>query len=120
MTHLFELGEQRQHDWDTAMPTTKAGVKFDQGKPRAALVLGGFSKALMEVSKVGTFGAGKYSPNGWRTVPHGVERYSDAMMRHWFSEAEVDDESGLLHAAHVAWNSLAVLELMLQKRKQGE
>lgn len=100
----------------------KAGVKYDEGKPRAGLVLGGFSKALMEVSKVGTFGAEKYTDNGWVSVENGVERYTDAMLRHWLNEVsgeEVDEESGLHHAAHLAWNALARLELMLREQRKA-
>jgi dATP/dGTP diphosphohydrolase len=95
-----------------------AGAKLDAGKIRADLVLGGFANALKEVSKVGTFGANKYSPNGWKSVPNGRERYSDAMLRHWLDESRgepVDRESGILHAAHLAWNALARLELMIKE-----
>ena len=41
------------------------GAKLDSGKIRPSLVLGGFARALAEVSAVGTFGAEKYSDNGW-------------------------------------------------------
>ena len=94
------------------------GAKLDALKPRPALVLGGFSRALMAVTHVGTYGAIKYTPNGWRTVPDGIERYSEAMQRHWLAEAqgiESDSESNFLHAAHLAWNALARLELMLRE-----
>jgi hypothetical protein len=33
------------------------GIKHDKEKARVALVLGGFANALLDVSKVGTFGA---------------------------------------------------------------
>jgi hypothetical protein len=92
------------------------GAKLDALKPRPALVLGGFSRALTAVTHVGTYGAIKYTPSGWRTVPDGVERYSEAMLRHWLDESqgiECDGESNMLHAAHLAWNALARLELML-------
>lgn len=92
------------------------GAKMDAGKPRAGLVLGGFARALTEVAKVGTFGAAKYTPDGWRSVPQGRERYTDALFRHLLSEAAgeaADPESGLAHAAHAAWNALARLELLL-------
>lgn len=98
------------------------GAKLDNGKPRPGLVLGAFSKALSEVVKVGTFGANKYSDHGWLSVPNGVERYTDAMLRHHFAEAggERDDpESKLSHAAHRAWNALAVLELMLRNKEKA-
>lgn len=95
------------------------GAKLDSSKTRLGLVLLGFAKALEEVGKVGTFGANKYTDNGWGTVPNGQERYTDAMLRHIFSEAsgeDVDQDSGLLHASHAAWNALARLELILNKK----
>lgn len=93
------------------------GMKFDGGKPRAALVLGGFADALMEVSKVGTFGAWKYEPNNWKLVDK--ERYEDALFRHllqWQGGEFTDSESGLPHLAHAAWNVLAILQLIYNQR----
>lgn len=105
-------------------PTGKSahepGAKLDAGKIRPAMVLGGFSRALTEVTKVGTYGAKKYTDNGWVDVPDGVARYSEAMLRHWLAEAggeRIDSGFELLHAAHVAWNALARLELMLRENK---
>lgn len=94
------------------------GAKLDAGKPRIGLVLGGFAQALREVSMVGTHGAEKYTDNGWVDVPNGISRYTDAMLRHYLAEAageQFDDGSDLLHAAHVAWNALARLELMMRQ-----
>lgn len=96
----------------------ESGAKLDAGKIRPALVLGAFANALTEVVKVGTFGARKYTPNGWSHVDNGLERYTEAMMRHWLAEQSgeaVDDDSGMLHAAQVAWNALARLEFILRK-----
>ena len=96
---------------------TEAGVKHDHGKPRASLVVHGFARALLEVSAVATFGAEKYTANGWMSVPNGLDRYTDAMYRHLLAEAagqQCDAESGLVHAAHAAWCALARLELMLR------
>jgi hypothetical protein len=105
-----------EHD-PTGRQPHEPGAKLDAGKIRPGLVLGGFSRALQAVSRVGTYGAKKYTPDGWRTVPDGAERYTDAMVRHLLSEADAteDPESGLPHAAHVAWNALARLELMLRE-----
>lgn len=97
------------------------GAKLDAGKPRPALVLGGFARALLEVTKVGTYGAMKYTDNGWMEVPNGVDRYDDAALRHWLYErtqSEADADTDLLHAAHQAWNALARLDLILRKREQ--
>ena len=95
-----------------------SGAKLDGGKVRPALVLGSFARALLQVSQVGTFGAAKYSDDGWVNVPDGIRRYDEAMMRHWLKEKageEVDGDSNLLHAAHLAWNALARLDLMLRE-----
>ena len=94
------------------------GAKLDSGKIRLGLVMFGFARALQAVGEVGTYGAGKYSDNGWMSVPDGERRYTDAMLRHLMNEArgeEVDAESGLRHAAHVAWGALARLELALRR-----
>lgn len=98
-----------------------AGAKLDAGKPRPSLVLGGFARALMEVTKVGTLGAAKYTDDGWQEVPNGENRYDDAMLRHWLQEkmGETHDaESELNHLAHQCWNSLARLDLYLRQQEK--
>lgn len=91
------------------------GAKGDAGKVKAGMLLD-FSRALEAVAEVGTYGANKYSRMGWVSVEDGVTRYTDAMFRHLLREREVEDEdSGLPHAAQVAWNALARLELMLRE-----
>lgn len=93
------------------------GAKLDAGK--AALlrgVIAYFPQALEAVAQVSAFGAAKYTWNGWRSVPEGVDRYGDALVRHLTKEAVEgpnDGDSGLAHAAHAAWNALARLELMI-------
>ena len=97
------------------------GYKADVGKNRLTLIMHGFARALLEVGKVGTFGAQKYTDNGWCEVVNAEQRYTDALYRHLLAEAtnEVfDEESGLLHSAHSCWNALARLELQLRNSKQ--
>lgn len=91
------------------------GAKLDDGKVRPSLVISGFPRALLEVAKVGTYGAGKYTDGGWRSVPDGIKRYTDARDRHRLMGAieENDRDSGISHLAHEAWNALAALELSL-------
>jgi hypothetical protein len=97
-----------------------SGAKLDAGKPclwRGAVDY--FPGALRAVAAVSTFGATKYSWKGWSTVPEGFERYSDAMVRHLVAESAEgpwDNDSGILHAAHAAWNSLARLEFLLREK----
>lgn len=98
--------------------SNEPGAKLDAGKNRVGLVLGGFARALHAVSAVGTYGAAKYTDNGWIDVPDGERRYTDAMLRHLLREQvgeETDPDTGLHHAAHVAWNALARLDLMLRE-----
>ena len=100
----------------------ETGAKLDAGKPRLGLVLGAFANALVEVGKVGTYGAQKYTDNGWLDVPKGKARYTDALLRHVLAETNEthDPDTKLLHAAHAAWNALARLELILRKRGESE
>ena len=96
------------------------GAKLDDGKNRMGLVVGGFARALKAVGEVGTFGAVKYSPDGWVDVPDGIARYTDAMYRHLMDEAAgeaVDQQSGLPHLSHACWNALAILELTLRAKE---
>jgi hypothetical protein len=111
-----------EHD-PTGRDQHEPGAKLDAGKPRPALVLGGFSRALEAVAEVGTFGAAKYTDNGWRSVPDGPQRYTEAMLRHWLADPgglSPDPDSGLAHAAHLAWNALARLELMLAEEERRQ
>jgi hypothetical protein len=91
--------------------------KDDQGKPPVFRgVLSYFPRALAAVAEVSAFGAKKYGGwGGWRYVPDGFNRYTDGLGRHVLGEAlrDKDLETGLLEAAHVAWNALARLELKL-------
>ncbi len=103
-------------------PTGKSahepGAKLDQGKNQLGLVFNGFPRALDAVGRVATYGAIKYSPNGWLQVPNGEVRYTDAMYRHLLKEAmgeSRDKSTQLLHAAHATWNALARLELILRR-----
>ena len=98
----------------------KEGQKDDQEKARADLLLD-FSRALLLVARVSTYGAERYSPGGWRNVPSGQRRYTAALLRHLLAEpSSTLDESGFPHAAHVAWNALARLELLLSEGERHE
>lgn len=97
------------------------GAKLDAGKVRPGLVLGNFARALLAVSAVGTYGAAKYSDNGWVSVPNGIDRYDDAKMRHWLKDKigeQVDPDTMLSHAAHEAWNALARLDLLIREQEK--
>jgi hypothetical protein len=111
-------------------PTGKSnhepGAKLDAGKVRPSLILSAMPMALLEVARVGTYGADKYSDGGWQHVDNGFNRYTDAMDRHRLKETiegrfdhDILSETGehIYHAAQVAWNALARLELMLREEQ---
>lgn len=97
-------------------------IKYDGGKsPIYRGAISYFPRAIEAVASVSGFGASKYAWKGWEGVDDGVNRYSDAMVRHLTREGQgevLDPDSGLLHAAHVAWGALARLELMLREKEQ--
>lgn len=97
------------------------GMKYDEGKPNLSLVFGGFAKALQDVGHVGTFGARKYTPSGWKNVPDLEQRYMSALLRHTMAVLDnepFDKETGRHHLAHVAWNALAILEHLFATKLQ--
>lgn len=94
-------------------------VKYDSGK---APVMRGcfryFHRALEAVANVSAYGFSKYKGwGGWRKVDNAEERYQDALVRHMLSVAgglrSTDPETNLYHLAHVAWNALALLDMVI-------
>lgn len=108
---------------DSAENVAKGAIKYDGGKsPVFRGAIDYFPRAISAVAGISAFGASKYAWKGWEGVPDGYNRYSDAMVRHLIYEAEgevLDPDSGLLHAAHCAWNALARLELLIRERSAG-
>ena len=98
------------------------GRKDDELKAQPALIINDMPRALMAVAEVASFGAVKYIKSNWLHVENGVERYTNAMDRHRIKEGveTYDGDSGLMHAAHAAWNALARLELMLREQEESK
>lgn len=68
--------------------------------------------AIEQLAKVFTVGARKYSDNNWIQKPMAWSRIVASLYRHLnaFQQGEdIDPETGLSHAAHVAWNAMALL-----------
>lgn len=100
------------------MEKNNDGRKFDIDKPRVAEMVIDFGDAMLELSKVWSFGADKYDKSNWKFVENGKDRYTNALLRHLIAEGEnqYDDESKLLHATHVAWNALARLWFIIKDK----
>lgn len=98
------------------------GTKNDKGKRLLYTMLKQFSLALNEVTKCSEYGHEKYKHDdtdwdNFSRLENAYDRYSNGLVRHLLSENE-DEESGLDHDAHVAWNALARLECKLRKLKE--
>jgi hypothetical protein len=86
-------------------------TKHDSEKPRWDLLP---FDAIGAVVRVLTFGARKYAPDNWRTVPESRRRYFSAAQRHlaaWWQGERTDPESGEHHLAHAACCVLFLLAL---------
>lgn len=74
-------------------------------------------KSLEEVVKVLEFGANKYAPKNWEKGLH-REEILESIQRHnveLFSKEEVDEDSQLLHAAHIACNAIFYIHFLRNK-----
>ena len=89
-----------------AKGATAGSLKFDGDKPQMDLVP---LSSAYAVAQVLTFGAKKYSANGWKDVPDARARYTAAMLRHMTQVQdgeEFDEDSGLPHLDHIACNAM--------------
>lgn len=104
-----------------------AGAKLDDGKlPLAIVVQRQFPNALKGVAECSLYGNNKYkeTDKDWcnlHRVDNSVERYSNAMMRHFLDAGtnmeSMDKETNILHVKHMVWNALALLEILERKQK---
>ena len=96
------------------------GIKYDSAKPRMNLLP---PKAIIEISKVLTFGAEKYDAENWRKLDDLQNRYTAGALRHIFAhmDGEKDDpESNISHLAHALCCLLFKLEIELENAQIKE
>ena len=100
--------------------TTSNGIKYDSEKPKMNLLP---PKAIVEISKVLTFGAAKYDAENWRKLDDLQNRYTAGALRHIFAHMdgeELDPETNLSHLAHAMCCLLFKLEIELEERAKKE
>jgi len=118
-TGMTMMNKQEEFTNDAPNKVSQGVIKYDGGKaPIYRGAISYFPRAIEAVAAVSNFGANKYAWKGWENVDDGFNRYSDALVRHLAYEGKgeiLDPDSGLLHAAHSSWNSLARLELQLKE-----
>lgn len=99
------------------MTENKKSIKNDRkdGKVRMDLLPW---PELEKIAEVYTAGAAKYGDHNWENLENGYERYKGAMLRH-LTEVEkgnaIDEDTGCLHIAQVAWNAIAMLHFKLKE-----
>ena len=99
---------------------TASGIKYDSEKPKMNLLP---PKAIVEISKVLTFGAEKYDAENWRKLDDLQNRYTAGALRHIFAHMdgeELDSETNLSHLAHAMCCLLFKLEIELEERFKEE
>jgi hypothetical protein len=100
------------------------GAKGDLGKiPVARGAVHYFPRAITAIAELSAIGARKYSWKGWESVPDGINRYGDALLRHECKLEQGfesrDPDTGILEVTAVAWNAMARLELILREKENG-
>lgn len=97
---------------------TAGGSRYSYGKPRGAWYLPVLGLRLVQWAAM--FGAGKYGPADWKKG----QSFSTLMDCTWSHTVKLmqygpwarDEDSGEYHAAHAAWNLLALLTFMVEER----
>lgn len=107
------MGEMKKYvrsvEEETQMGNQEAG-RFSEGKIRHDLVA---PWALNEIARVYTYGTIKYDDDNWWKGLKWKKDVFGCILRHiwkWFRGERDDDESGLHHLAHAAWNCMTLME----------
>lgn len=84
--------------------------RFSEGKIRHDLIA---PLALDEIAQVYTYGTIKYDDDNWWKGLRWKKDVFGCILRHiwkWFRGEKLDEESGLHHLAHAAWNCMTLME----------
>ena len=112
MIILNTLEEPKENPFNPSLETRK------NDKNQMELVDTGFPNALLMLGEVMTWAAKNkgYLANDWKDIPNPQMSLLGAASRHRnkrLKGEEFDDESGLPHLAHEAFNVMAQLELLI-------
>jgi len=103
------LGYIRSEEEESQMGNATGG-RFNKGKIRHDLIA---PWSLEQLAKVYTYGTIKYDDDNWWKGLKWKKEVFGCITRHiwkWFRGEQNDDESGLHHLAHAAWNCFALME----------
>lgn len=97
------------------------GIKNDDNKlPYSVVLTKQFPLAIKSIIARSEYGHKKYIDSdkdymNFKRIPNAEERYFNAMGRHFFNDGE-KDETEIDHLTALAWNTLALLQLKLEKK----
>lgn len=100
---------KRDKNEESQMGKANRAGRFSAGKIRHDLIA---PWALDELAKVYTYGTQKYDDDNWWKGLKWKRDVFGCILRHvwkWFRGERCDDESGLHHLAHAAWNCFALM-----------
>lgn len=103
---------KRNEEEEEQMGNSTAG-RFNENKTRYDLVA---PYAMEELAKVYTYGTIKYDDDNWWKGLKWKKDVLGCIFRHvwkWVRGEKYDDESGLHHLAHAAWNCFTLMEYEL-------
>ena len=94
---------------ETPNSEAESGLRFDEGKPRFDLIP---TYPMFQLARLFTFGAHKYADRNWEKGMN-WSKVLAPLQRHlwkWMAGEDNDDETGLNHMVHVAWNAMVLVE----------
>lgn len=105
-----------------SLPFNPSTDRRKDGKVRFDLLVQDMPRALEALAKVMTWAIEEkgYVEHDWLNVPDAIKEYHGALHRHDNKEMKGithDHESKFHHAAHVAWNAMARVELILREEE---
>ena len=112
--HWSDLPQEERNQYIKSKESNVSGQKFDEGKLRFDLIPAEVTK---ELAKVLTYGANKYSEQGWKAVE--AKRYVAALHRHLnaFQSGEThDEESNIHHLSHALTNVAFLLYFEIKNK----
>ncbi len=96
--------------------TTDLGDRLNKGKPGVHLVP---LDVLEELARVYDYGEGKYSAHNWEKGLEWDKGIKASLLRHlcrWSGGEDYDEESGLPHDLHIAFNALALIAMRIREK----
>ena len=90
------------------------GDRFNKGKPGVHLIP---LDALVELARVYDYGENKYSAHNWEKGLSWDKGIKASLLRHlarWSCGEDYDEESGLPHDVHIAFNALALITMRIR------